>query len=55
MPQTPLNMNDPFDSQIGFSADSIYDEIISMVLDILPGEESTKRLMGVLLKYRFGK
>lgn len=49
-------MNDPFDSQIGFSADSIYDEIISMVLDILPGEESTKRLMGVLLKYRlFGK
>lgn len=54
--QTPLNMNDPFDSQIGFSADSIYDEIISMVLDILPGEESTKRLMGVLLKYRlFGK
>lgn len=31
--QTPLNMNDPFDSQIGFSAEQIYDECISMFIE----------------------
>ncbi|MGN0386417.1 MAG: hypothetical protein ACI4EX_11120 [Lachnospiraceae bacterium] len=30
--QTPLNMNDPFDSMIGFSAEKIYDNIITMLL-----------------------
>lgn len=34
--QTPLNMNDPFDSRVGFSSEKIYDEIINMVLDIMP-------------------
>lgn len=50
--QTPLNMNDPFDSQIGFSQKKIYDEIISMILDAIPGDERSKRSMGALLKYR---
>lgn len=50
--QTPLNMNDPFDSQIGFSKEKIYDELISMALDALPGDESAKRILGALLKYR---
>lgn len=50
--QTPLNMNDPFDSQIGFSKEKIYDDLISMALEALPGDESAKRIMGALLKYR---
>lgn len=28
--QTPLNMNDPFDSMIGFSAEKVYSECITL-------------------------
>ena len=30
--RTPLQMNDPFDSMIGFSPEKIYDEFIDLVL-----------------------
>lgn len=50
--QTPLNMNDPFDSQVGFSSEKIYDEIINMVLDIMPFEQNVKQVLWYLLKYQ---
>ncbi len=50
--QTPLNMNDPFDSQIAFSSEIIYEELISMVLDTLQGTEEVKNLMRYLIKYK---
>ena len=31
--RTPLQMNDPFDSMVGFSAEKIYDECIDLALD----------------------
>lgn len=31
--RTPLEMNDPFDSKIGFSVEAIYEECIDLVLD----------------------
>lgn len=33
--QTPLNMNDPFDSTIGFSADKFYDDCIDQLMDVV--------------------
>lgn len=50
--QTPLNMNDPFDSRVGFSPEKIYDEIINMVLEIMPFEQNVKQVLGYLLKYQ---
>lgn len=50
--QTPLNMNDPFDSQVGFSSEKIYDEIINMVLEIMPFEQNIKQVLWYLLKYQ---
>ena len=50
--QTPLNMNDPFDSRVGFSSEKIYDEIINMVLDITPFEQNVKQVLWYLLKYQ---
>lgn len=50
--QTPLNMNDPFDSRVGFSPEKIYDEIINMVLEIMPVEQNVKQVLGYLLKYQ---
>ncbi len=50
--QTPLNMNDPFDSRVGFSSEKIYDEIINMVLDIMPFEQNVKQVLWYLLKYQ---
>lgn len=54
--QTPLNMNDPFDSMIGFSAEKVYSECISMLVDALKTDEVTKALVVALLQHRaFGK
>lgn len=50
--QTPLNMNDPFDSKVGFSSEKIYDEIINMVLAIMPFEQNVKQVLWYLLKYQ---
>ena len=33
--QTPLNMKEPFDSMIGFSAEKIYGEAIEYTIDAL--------------------
>lgn len=54
--QTPLNMNDPFDSMIGFSAEKVYSECISMLVDTMNVDEITKALVSTLLQQRaFGK
>lgn len=51
--QTPLNMNDPFDSMIGFSTEKIYEECISAVMDASKIEnENTKTIIAQLLKHR---
>ena len=54
--QTPLNMNDPFDSMMGFSAEDIYNEIITMLLNAIEMDENTKTIITFLLCHRaFGK
>ena len=54
--QTPLNMNDPFDSMIGFSSENVYSECISMLVDAISTDEITKALVSTLLQQRaFGK
>lgn len=54
--QTPLNMNDPFDSMIGFSAEKVYSECISMLIDAMDIDDITKALVSTLLQQRaFGK
>lgn len=50
--QTPLNMNDPFDSQIGFSADKIYSECIDLLLNALDIEDNFKLILFYLLKFK---
>lgn len=49
--QTPLNMNDPFDSQIGFSAEKLFDELIDIVLKAQKLDENTKIVIRLLVKY----
>ena len=50
--QTPLNMNDPFDSRVGFSANKIYDELINMVLDFVSLDAKIKPIVSLLLKHQ---
>lgn len=51
--QTPLNMNDPFDSTIGFSADKFYDDCIDQLMDVVSISNPThKALISLLLKYK---
>lgn len=50
--QTPLNMNDPFDSMIGFSAEKIYVNCISMLVDALPMDNFVKVIVSTILEYR---
>lgn len=52
--RTPLLMNDPFDSQVGFSAEKIYDEFITLLLDQIdpPLDINLKAIFTSLLKYR---
>ena len=54
--QTPLNMNDPFDSMIGYSAEEIYEECVSMLLESFQFDGIQNNVMAYLMKYRaFGK
>ena len=48
--RSPLYMNDPFDSMIGFSEEKVYNEIINLVLDALHVEEQ-KPLLTIILKF----
>lgn len=52
--RTPLQMNDPFDSMVGFSPEKIYDECIDLVLDQAeePLDENIRLILKSLLKYR---
>lgn len=51
--QTPLNMNDPFDSMIGFSADEFFDDCINQIIAAVTINDPTqKTLISLLLKYK---
>lgn len=51
--QTPLNMNDPFDSMIGYSPEKMYENCISMLVEELNIEdESFKFIISQFLKYK---
>lgn len=50
--QTPLNMNDPFDSMIGFSSEKICDEFIDLAIGTVNMNEELKILLGQLIKYK---
>ena len=51
--QTPLNMNDPFDSMIGYSPEKMYEDCISMLVEQLDiKDESLKIIILYLLKYK---
>lgn len=54
--QTPLHMNDPFDSMIGFSAEEIYNEGLTMIVDAIEVDEDVKQFIKLLLLHKaFGK
>jgi len=48
--QTPLNMNDPFDSMIGYSSEKIYDNCITMLLDAVEIDDNTKVVLPQMLR-----
>ena len=52
--RTPLQMNDPFDSMIGFSPEKIYDEFIDLVLSQakLSMDQNVILILKNILKYR---
>lgn len=52
--RTPLQMNDPFDSIIGFSTEKIYDECIDLVLNQadINLDESLKTVLKSFLKFK---
>ena len=52
--RTPLQMNDPFDSMIGFSPEKIYDECIELLLAQTrpPADQNAILILKNLLKYR---
>ncbi|MCH5286074.1 MAG: DUF2971 domain-containing protein [Christensenellaceae bacterium] len=51
--QTPLKMNDPFDSMIGFSADEFYDDCIAGIIEVVSANDlAQKLLLTLLLKYK---
>lgn len=50
--QTPLNMNDPFDSMVGFSADKIYENCVQMLVDALNVDTYQKAILCVFLRYK---
>lgn len=47
--RSPLCMNDPFDSMIGFSTEKLYQDFCNMIVSIIP-DQTTKVFMGLLLK-----
>lgn len=52
--RTPLEMNDPFDSMIGFSVEEIYEECIDLALEQVDTtlDDGLKLVIKNLLKYR---
>ena len=46
--QTPLNMNDPFDSMIGYSPEKIYENCISMVVEQLDIKDENLKIIILL-------
>lgn len=52
--RTPLEMNDPFDSKIGFSVETIYEECIDLALNQVDTnmDSALKLILKNLLKYR---
>lgn len=52
--RTPLEMNDPFDSMVGFSAEKIFDELIDLAFDQIdkPLEPNIRLIFKNLLKYK---
>lgn len=50
--QTPLNMNDPFDSKIGFCSEKFYEECINMMLDPMGIDKNIKTILFMILKYK---
>jgi hypothetical protein len=51
--QTPLNMNDPFDSMIGYSPEKIYENCIVMLMDAVKiDDENTKIILEQMLKFK---
>ena len=52
--RTPLEMNDPFDSMVGFSAEKIIDELIDLAFDQIdkPLEPNIRLILKNLLRYR---
>lgn len=48
--QTPLNMNDPFDSMVGFSPEKIYENTASMIMDSIDADDKVKSIILLLLK-----
>ena len=54
--QTPLNMNDPFDSMIGYSPEYIYENCIKMLIDCFDIDDNVKSIIVLFMKYKaFGK
>ena len=49
--RSPLYMNDPFDSMIGYSSKALYQELCDMIVSNIPNKE-TRAFMSVLLKDR---
>lgn len=50
--RSPLYMNDPFDSEIGFSTEKVIDDILDMFLTDYKSEESVKNLLRFIIKNR---
>lgn len=51
--QTPLNMNDPFDSMIGYSPEKMYEDCISLMMDAVKiDDENTRLIVEMLLKHK---
>jgi len=52
--RTPLQMNDPYDSSVGFSTEKICDEVIDLAIDAseVNVDDSIKLVLKYLIKYR---
>ena len=51
--QTPLNMNDPFDSMIGYSPEKMYENCISLIMSAVKIEDKNVRIVvEQMLKYK---
>lgn len=48
--RSPLYMNDPFDSELGFSSEKLMDELVEVCIENIDASVSAKKLMGFILK-----